>query len=161
MLKVLIENCTANTKLLQRFVADIPEEKMCVHLPGLPNHPAWTIGHLTLTRAGMAGLVGKPVDLPADWKARFGGNSVPLADASAYMKKDDMLGLFTRTHEHLVGALKDVNDAALDEPNPNERLAPFYPTKRHWLWNVLTTHDGMHLGQIGDFRRALGMGRVL
>jgi hypothetical protein len=72
-----------------------------------------------------------------------------------------MLALFMRTHEHLVGALRQANDAALDEPNPNERLVPFFPTKRHFLWNVLTMHDGMHLGQIGDFRRVLGLPRVL
>jgi hypothetical protein len=161
MLSLLIENCTANTKMLQRFVADIPEEKMCAQFPGLPNHPMWTIGHLTLVRGGMAGMVGKPAGLPAEWKARFGGNSTPVADAAVHPRKEEMIGIFLHTHEHMVEALRAADEAILNEPTPNERLAPFFPTKRHFLWNVLTTHDGMHLGQIGDFRRALGLGRVL
>ncbi|MGN6368480.1 MAG: DinB family protein [Phycisphaerae bacterium] len=161
MLGLLIENSTANTKMLQRFVADIPEEKMCVQFPGLVNHPMWVIGHLAQARAGMMGLLGQKADLPADWPTRFGRNSVPVADAGAYSRREEMIGILLRVHEELVGVLKGADDAALDAANPLERLAALFPTKRHLIWNVLTTHDGIHLGQIADFRRALGMKPVI
>jgi len=161
MLDTLIDNATANTKILNKLVADIPQEKMCVQFPSLPNHPAWQIGHLTQVRAFASAMLGKSANLPAEWPTKFGRNSTPVADPASYPSKESLLALFQLTHDHLIQIIRTIEVAALDVPHDIERLIPLFPTRRHLLFNMLTTHDGMHFGQISDFRRALGLPRVI
>ena len=159
---MLIENSTGNVKMLARFVADIPDDKMCVQFPNLPNHAAWTLGHLTQSRINISNMIGKPAELPApDWSARFGRGSAPVSDPAAYPAKGEMLVILQKTHDHLIGALATIDPALLNVPHDRAFFLPLFPTKAHLVATVLTTHDGIHIGQLADFRRALGLPTVI
>jgi hypothetical protein len=74
---------------LRQQVADVAAPDMVAQPNGIINHPAWVIGHLTVTCQLLGGAIGLPKWLPDDWPMRFGTGSVPVADASLYETKQD------------------------------------------------------------------------
>lgn len=161
MLKALVELSRGNARLVRKMVEDVPAERMCYQPLNLPNHPAWQVGHLTSVRVSVARGLGRPVDIDEAWLKRFARGSVPVADPGAYPGKEELMGTFVRAQEHLEGVLAGLDEAALDGPNPVERLRERLPTVRHFVTFVLMVHDGMHVGQLADWRRAEGLPGVL
>ncbi len=161
MLELLVNNSTANTKVFQRFIADIPDDKLCAQFPGLPNHAAWQIGHLTAVRGAVSNMLGKPAPLPEDWSARYGRNSTPNPDPAVNPPRELLLSLLEKTQSHLTTVLRETDPASLDAPHDRPQMLPLFPTKKHLFFHILTTHDGLHLGQLSDLRRTMGLPRIL
>jgi hypothetical protein len=162
MLKLISEVTRGNAAMLRKGVADVRDERMCHQHVNLPNHPAWTVGHLTMVRVNVAGLLGKPTEVvDKDWLARFNPGSTPACDAAAYPTKADLLRIFDAAQANLEAALLATNETALAGPHPLERLRDRFPTLGHLALTLVTTHDGLHIGQLTDWRRAEGLPRLL
>jgi hypothetical protein len=70
---------------LREQLADVAPTDMVAQPAGIPNHPAWTVGHLTHSCELLADVVGVPPWLPKDFVAtRFGTGSVPVALLDRY-----------------------------------------------------------------------------
>lgn len=161
MLKALVELSRGNAGLVRKMVAEVPEGRMCHQPVNLPNHPAWQVGHLTSVRVAVSRGLGKPIDIDEAWLKRFARGSVPVADAAAYPGKEELMATFVRAQEHLEGVLAGLDEAVLDGPNPVERLRERLPTVRHFVTFVLMVHDGIHVGQLADWRRTEGLPGVM
>ncbi|OHB80506.1 MAG: hypothetical protein A2W31_00740 [Planctomycetes bacterium RBG_16_64_10] len=57
---------------IQESVADLSDEDIVLQPPGMPNHAAWTLGHVIHSCQAMAGELGVAPWLPSDWESQFG-----------------------------------------------------------------------------------------
>jgi hypothetical protein len=147
-------------EFLRELVADVPPIDMVAQPPGIANHPAWTIGHLTHSCELLAGVAGLPPWLPADWAGRFGTGSVPVADASMYEPKAEMLARLADAQERIMSAVAQLDHGQLNQPFPDESYRDVFPTVRHAFTQVMVGHTAMHVGQLIVWRRAMALPKL-
>ena len=145
---------------LREQVADVAAADMVAQPNGIMNHPAWVIGHLTLTCQMLGGAIGLPEWLPNDWAERFSTGSVPVADASLYETKNNALAMLSHAQSRITQAVDQLDDSRLDEPFPDESYRVVFPTVRHALTQVLVGNTANHIGQLSVWCRAMGLPRM-
>jgi len=121
------------------------------------NHPLWVIGHLTASEASIvSGMIkGEQPDVPDGWGPLFGMGSQPVADASKYPSKAELLEAFEKVRAETLELLARLADTDLDKPSANSPNPELFGTVGRCL-ATLVNHQTFHVGQIADARRALG-----
>lgn len=156
--------------LLMRYAKGFDDSKKVQQAPNLPNHFAWTMGHLALTLNRMAErLDGKALPegefIKADGNAgdlrRFDTESVsinskPIPDAAKYPGTDRCVEIFSNSVDRCAVAFETATEGQLDALTKFGQIdVP--------MWTVairMVFHNGTHTGQLADLRRALGMGSI-
>jgi DinB family protein len=168
----ILADCVRESRvLLVRYLKGFDDSNHTKQAPSLPNHIAWTLGHLALTMNRTAEkLNGQPVpesdfiknDSRAGDTQRFDTESVsfgskPTADPKVYPKYARCVAIFDASVERLATAVLGADDARLESPTK-------WGQGEVKLWTLLPRmvfHNGCHTGQIADLRRALNMGTIL
>lgn len=104
---------------LRELVADVSPADMVAQPSGVPDHAAWTIGHLTHT----CELLGVAPWLPPDYAARYGAGSVPVADVSQYVMKETALAILSDAQSCLSAAVDVQTDTVYRDVFPTVRHA--------------------------------------
>ena len=152
MVSELIHTFDATIKFIEASVADLSEQQMVEQPSGVPNHAAWTLGHLVYACQGVAVELGETEWLPDDWESVYGYGSTPRADLQDYPPKAELLALLAGAAVRLRQAILAASDAVLRQSLPDETL----PTMAHLLWQVVVAHTAYHAGQLAVWRRAIG-----
>lgn len=141
---------------MQESVADLSDEDMVLQPAGVPNHAAWTLGHVIHSCHAMAGELGVEPWLPSEWESQFGYGSSPTALVSQHPSKSALLAALAEASHRLRSALREMDEAALAGPLPDEKVRDMLPTKGHALLQVVAAHTAFHAGQLAVWRRAIG-----
>ena len=156
--------------LIARYFKGFDESNHTKQAQHLPNHFAWTLGHLALTIHRTAekfdgralpetdfvkgdGRAGGPTKFDAE-SVCFG--SKPVDDPKLYPAHDRCVAIFDDAIQHLVSAIRRADDAKLE-------MLVTWGGGQVKLWSLavrMVFHNGTHCGQLADLRRALGMGSV-
>ena len=161
--------------LILRFLEGFDDDTRTRQAPGLPNHVAWTLGHLALTMHRAADYVtgfNEPQRLPtSDWIHGDG----TAGDPSRYDTESVAFGSRPVTepakYPRLLRA-KEIFESALDRIATETAGATPKALEREVKWGSSTIvvgplvhrihfHNGTHAGQLIDLRRALGMPNVI
>ena len=157
--------------LLARYFKGFDESNRTRQAPNLPNHFAWTLGHLALTLHRTAEKFdGRALpasdfvqgDGRAGTAGRFDTESVcfgsqPVDEPAIYPGHDRCVAIFDDAIQRLVAAIRRTDDAKLDT------LATWGGGTQVKLWSLairMVFHTGTHCGQLADLRRALGLGSI-
>lgn len=169
----LAHNVMNSQALFERYLAGFDETNRTSQAQAMPNHAAWTLGHLALTAHRCTQRVGgsdDPGELPpgafvmgdrgdaqrfATESVAFG--STPTDEPDRYPSLERSIEIMHDAHHDLANALRHAGDDALARQTP---------------WGAGTTtvsdlalrmgfHIATHAGQIVDLRRALELGPVL
>lgn len=155
----LRDHALAHARFAREYVAkklDTLKDHLMAQPAGLPNHALWQYGHLAVSTQWFTQTISKsePGADPA-WDKLFGMNSVPVSDAGAYPPPAEVIKAFHDSMDRLVRVVEGLDDQALNQPTEidtggflSSRLDALY--KHAW-------HEGWHLGQVTDLRRALGI----
>jgi hypothetical protein len=165
--QVLAESIRDSRFLLVRYLKGFDDSNHTKQAPGLPNHVAWTLGHLAVSLSRITERIdGTPI--PESDFAKGGGSdrfdldavgfgSKPVDDPALYPSMSRCTAIFDAAVERLAVTVANASDAKLDAPAKWGKVdVP--------AWSLATRmvfHNGTHCGQIADLRRALGMGTVL
>jgi uncharacterized damage-inducible protein DinB len=141
---------------MRESVADLSDEDMVLHPPGVPNHAAWTLGHVIHSCEAMAGELGVEPWLPRQWESQFGYGSSPTALVQERPSKAALLAALAEASHRLRTALLRLDDKALAEPLPDEKVRELLPTMGHAILQVVAAHSAYHAGQLAVWRRAIG-----
>jgi hypothetical protein len=152
MLSEMIAAFDYTVHFIEHSVADLSETEMVEQPINVPNHGAWTLGHVIFSCQGIAAELGTDPWLPDDWEARFGYGSTPSPDPSRYPDKSEMLSLLADAASRLRQILLAADESVLKRPLPDESL----PTMGHVLIQVVVGHSAYHAGQLAVWRRAIG-----
>jgi hypothetical protein len=166
---VLADGIEASRMAIELFFTGFDDSKRTSQAPGLPNHFAWTIGHLAFVMHRAAERFdGAPLPesdfVPATRgdASRFGiegvaKDSVPIADPSAYPSDARCREIFSNAATRLISAVRAVSDeklATTTKWGPREMTLSALASR-------MIFHNGFHAGQLASLRKALGMQGVL
>ncbi len=152
-----LAGCLERTLAFMReSVADLSDEDIVLPPPGVPNHAAWTLGLVIHSCQAMAGEVGVPPWLPGEWESQYGYGSSPAAALAHHPSKAELLAALADAGRRLGAALCGMDEAALAEPLPDERVRETLPTKGDALLQIVAAHTAFHAGQLAAWRRAIG-----
>ena len=166
---LLAEGIEASRLATELFFTGFDDSNRTVQAPGLPNHFAWTLGHLAFVMHRAAERFdGRP--LPEDDfvgaargdATRFAiegvaKDSVPISDASAYPRDSRCREIFSNAAARLVSAVRTVGD---DKLATTTKWGPREMTLSA-LASRMSFHNGFHAGQLASLRKALGMKGML
>jgi uncharacterized damage-inducible protein DinB len=156
MVPELVSCFERTVAFMQELVSDLSDEDMVLQPPGVPNHAAWTLGHVIHSCQAIAGELGVEPWLPGDWESRFGYGSSPVPVASQHPSKPALLAVLGEARDRLRSALLRIDERALAQPLPDERSRDMLPTVGHALMQVVAAHTAFHAGQLAAWRRAIG-----
>jgi hypothetical protein len=161
MIVEVLNSYDLHFEFLRTLVSDLSAEQMVSQPEGVPNHPAWTVGHLAFSCQAIGGEFGLKAWLPADWEEKFGTGSTPVADESAYPDKEALLEALADGKSRLSAALQEMGDVGLAEPLPDVRYRDKFPTIGHAVIHILSGHTALHLGQLTVWRHAMQLPLVV
>lgn len=168
--KLLAQSIRESRTLLMRYARGFDDANRATQAPTLPNHFAWTMGHLALYlhRSGER-IDARPLPesdfVKGDGRSgsadRFDTesismNSTPQPDATLYPPAARCVAIFDAAIERCARAFETASDEVLDSPAK-------WGTVEIPMWLVairMVFHNGTHTGQLADLRRALGMGSI-
>ncbi len=157
-------------ELLGRYLVGFTDENKTKSAPGLPNHAAWTLGHLSYVLHRVAirldgGTLPGEAFIEGSARgdtSRFGVEGVavgstPVHDGTAYPAWARCVAIFDGACARVSGAFREL---------PAERLEDRIPWGKNdmslrELGLRMIFHNGTHCGEIVDLRRALGFERVI
>jgi len=142
---------------------DIDDAKMATSPgPGV-NHPAWILTHLALATDYAARQLGEPAKCPKDWHQKCGPGSKLLSDRSAYASKQELMAALEAGHARVSEAVAKASDELLRKPHTVEFdiIKRTLPTVGDLVAHLMTTHVGIHAGQLSMWWRMMGMPGVL
>lgn len=127
------------------------------------NHPAFILGHLALYPSKIVGELGRQdlaLSAPDQFETVFSKDAkcVDDPDGSIYPAMDDVVEFFKNAHAKALAALREADDATLQQANPNERMSGKFPTIGSMHGFYVGGHMMMHLGQLSAWRRMAGLG---
>ncbi len=119
----------------------------------------WILGHLAVSGDFGRRVLGRTPVCPKEWRAIFSpgtksGDTAP----TAYPRMDDLVHMFREVYKDLPDAFMTADDSILDTPNPFELAREGFKTVREFTAWLITGHLAYHVGQLGDWRRASGLG---
>lgn len=157
----MFETELAVSNLLLRYggmlVADIPAERMAEQPLAGVNHPAWVLGHLTLTAVHGLTVLGTTVELADGWGALFAPGSQLTGVRADYPGKDELLAAFQSRYQQLQQAAATASAEQLAQASTHPMTRELLPTARESVSFLLTGHLGVHLGQLSTWRRLIGL----
>jgi len=155
MIPELVGSFDRSLAFLRDLIADLSDEEMVLQPPGVPNHAAWTLGHVIHSCQAIAGELGEVPWLPDDWEARFGYGSSPGV-ASQDFSKAALLASLADASSRLRAILLATDESRLRDPLPDEKAREILPTVGDALLQVVSAHTAFHAGQLAAWRRAIG-----
>ncbi len=142
-------------KMIVDMCEGIPDDKACAQAGAIPNHKAWTFGHLARSAEWFAGMIdGKPSTQPKEWEGLFGLGSSPTSNAAAYPPVAELREAYEAAWQRLFDAVAGMNDAQLAAA-PTGDSNGFLKDKLDAILKC-AWHEGWHLGQVSLLRKALG-----
>lgn len=156
-IELILHSFSYSLGYLSDQIAELDDDKIVRQPAGVPNHPAWTIGHLVFIAQAIGEVAGIQPWLDEEWVRLFGPGSTPTSDSGAYPAKVDLLAALDDAEKRLSGAIQSLSDAALEKAFPDPAYADVFPTVRHALMQVLVGHTSFHVGQIAVWRRAMSL----
>jgi hypothetical protein len=151
-----------NFNLLERMIGDIPADQMCQQPTGLPNHPSWILGHLAFVRFVLLQQLGHASnEFPEVWMPLFGRGSIPTEELEKYPTKEELWSAFFKLQAEAKPIVLSLTPEQLAQEHTIETLKKPFPTIGDLLLQMLTAHDGLHIGQLSDWRRVLGYPRLM
>jgi uncharacterized damage-inducible protein DinB len=142
---------------LSLLVDDVSDRLMTTQFPGVPNHPAWQLGHLAWATDNFTELLGGTKILNEAWRLQYGRDSKPGADPGQYPSKEELVRIYDDRRAAFLDALDRTTPERFMSANPNPRLAGILPTTGHMVVFGMLTHESVHLGQLAVWRSAAGM----
>lgn len=118
----------------------------------------WLLGHLCITGDFGRRLCGRKAICPPEWRTIFPPGTTSPSDAASYPPMVDLCLKFREIYSDLCDAILNADEASLSAANPFEPARPAFPTGREFVPYLMTGHLAYHIGQLGDWRRAAGLG---
>lgn len=141
----------------RHLVEGLTPEQGVAQPGGLVNHVAWSIGHLALTSDVVAMELGQAQVFPPEWMEQFFPGMPITGDVDAYPPLADLLAQLEISHTRLSALIPTLSAEDLEVEPKMDLVRRRYASVGQFATYAMTAHEGVHLGQVADIRRALGL----
>ncbi|MEM9587396.1 MAG: DinB family protein [Planctomycetota bacterium] len=124
------------------------------------NSAKWITGHLALGMDFGLNLLDQPSERIPEMMPTYGPGSPGGEIGDDGRTKESLLEHFRSVGEQLKEAVIHADEELLKQPNETPFLAKELPTVGDLLGHVFTTHLAMHMGQLSQMRREMGLTSV-
>jgi hypothetical protein len=163
--ELLAESVLNSRDWFKRYLKGFDDSTLTVQPPGLPNHCAWTLGHLAVTMGRATERLGGP-RLPEDEFVKGNGRSgdsrrfdtesvsfgsTPVADLTLYPAIARAVEIFDNACARLAATVREAPEGVL------AREVDWGAAKLtgRQLAVRMVFHNGTHAGELADIRRAM------
>ena len=128
------------------------------------NHPAFIYGHLSLYAPQILRQLGRndlDAAVPESFASLFSKDQTCLDDpeSTVYPPMDEVITAFKTGYGHVMTALRQADDALLQQENPlGGRMTELFPTLGSLHCFYTGGHMMIHFGQLSAWRRMEGLG---
>ena len=142
-------------------VEDLTDEEMMFQPAEGLNHPLWLLGHIATSESGLILSLCKGEGLlPRDWMGTFGIGSKPVADATVYPSRAEVLSWLEKTHVAAIDYVRSLTPEDLDRrPVGIDRFPKSAQERFSSVAKAITghiAHESSHTGQVAMLRRLMG-----
>ena len=146
-----------NLRHARHLVEGLTPEQCVAQPGGLVNHPTWTIGHLAVTSSVVLMELGVQPAFPPEWMERFFPGVPISSQADDYPPFADLMEQYESVHARLSEVVPTVTEEILSAEPQMDPVKRRFSAVGQFVAYAMTAHEGVHLGQIADVRRALGL----
>lgn len=161
MKDAVLANFMFNHQYLHMLVDELTDEQFIQMQPGWPNHPAWQIGHITLTLVGQQKLIDPSVEADEELSKLFGMNTEPATEAGIYLSKSELLARLDAEQSKSADLFQKIDPERFNDATDHPFLSRIMPTLGQALTFLMVTHYGVHTGQLSAWRRSAELPRVV
>jgi hypothetical protein len=142
---------------IQRLTEELSDQDLCEPPAPGANPPVWILAHLAVVSDFALQTLGRPTVCPPAWHQQFGPKSDPAKMTKPYPTKAELMATLERVHSEVTAAARTADPAAMARPHGIAMLdgTPIR-TVGDALTLVMTTHEGVHIGQLSLSRRLRG-----
>jgi len=142
-------------EMAAEMASSIPEDHFNEPRGG-SNSPKWITGHLALGMDFGLSLLGEPTKEIAEMMPLYGPGSAGgrVEDSRT---QDELVEHLRTVGNILREKVVSVSDEQLSQPQSTPFLSSELPTVGDLLGHVYTTHIALHMGQLSQIRRELGL----
>ena len=164
-LKHALETMNFAHGMLDKMLDTIPADKAFYQIHPTSNHAAWTLGHLACTYAWLATTIdakagaAAPFSLPESYGKLFNMGSKPTADSAGYPAMAELRTQYNATYAAYFKMVEGLSEADAWSASATD-TGGFASSKIDGAYKC-AWHDGWHVGQISDLRRALGLPPIM
>jgi len=145
-------------KMSNDILGGIPDDKLTHQPSPTDNHVLWVLGHLAATDAWIAGVLSIPgVNVPESVTKAFSGGAKPSATGNP--PSADVRKAFNDSRGAVIRWLGAAPDSALTV-DLKEKTGGFASDPIDAMLKM-SWHEGWHMGQVANVRKALGLPNVL
>ena len=101
--------------------------------------------------------LGQAQVFPPEWMERFFPGMPITGDVDAYPPLADLLAQLEISHTRLSALIPPRSAEDLKVEPKIDLVRRRYTSVRQFATDAMTAHEGVHLGQVADIRRALGL----
>ena len=94
---------------------------------------------------------------PPEWMERFFPGVPISSSAEDYPRFAELMGQYEAVHAHLSEVVPNVTEEMLEATPRMDPVKRRFSAVGQFLAYAMTAHEGVHLGQIADVRRSLGL----
>lgn len=156
MIAELVHCLDRATEYIQATIADLTDEEMTLQPPGVPNHAAWTVGHIVHSWQAIGAELGAQSWLPDEWESLFGYGTSPAGVEPGHHSRVALAASLAAAHGHLRSVLLGLDPSTLREPLPDADARELFASTADALLQVVIAHTAFHAGQLAAWRRAIG-----
>lgn len=144
----------------RKNVTDIGHEESLLPPAGGGNCMNWVLGHIVYSRSAIARALGGDVLLSKEQSKVYERGAAALTADSAVMPFAELLATYDRYQEEHLARLARIDAAELAREVPG-LFRPDVPEPLGIYLSSLVFHEGYHVGQLGQVRRAIGRAGAL
>lgn len=157
-MKILADQCRYLLWFAEPMVKGLDDSHLALEPVAGNKSAGWILGHLVITGDFGRRLCGRGPICPREWRAKFSPGTNSTIDASVYPRMSELVSAFPAVYLDLADAIISADESVLGAINPFEPARGGFPTVGEFLPWIITGHLGYHIGQLGDWRRAAGLG---
>lgn len=158
-MQILADQCAYLLWFAEPMLEGLTDSHLALEPVAGNKSAGWILGHLAVSGDFGRRICGRPPICPREWRPLFSpGMRTADVEAKMYPPMQDLVSAFRKIYKDLPEALLSAEDGLLDTPNPFEAARPTFPTVREFLPWLVSGHLAYHIGQLGDWRRAAGLG---
>lgn len=157
--QTLVDQCRYMLSFAEPMLVGLQDSHSALEPVAGNKSAGWILGHLTVSGDFGRRILGRKPIAPKEWRAIFGsGTRSGDTDPSAYPPMNELVEMFRAVYADLPDALMAADPAVLEAPNPFEPAREGFRTIGEFVPWLITGHLAYHIAQLGDWRRASGLG---
>lgn len=157
--KIFADQCRYILWFADPMLVDLNDSHLTLEPVAGNKSAGWILGHLAVSGDFGRRICGRPPICPKEWRALFSpGTRASDDDRTAYPHMVGLIKEFKAVYADLPDAFLGADASVLSSPNPFEPAREGFPTVGEFLPWLVSGHLAYHIAQLGDWRRAAGLG---